>query len=64
MKYIKYFDEHDVYTSYITNTPFLPNLSYCEDLDHLHLNKSSDSGDPCGRNATRPPALPLRSAEG
>lgn len=46
MKYIKYFDEHDVYTSYIADSSFLPNLSYCEDLDHLHLNKSQGSGDP------------------
>ena len=39
MKYIKYFYEHDDYTSYIANTTFLPNLSYCEDLDHVHFNK-------------------------
>ena len=43
MKYIKYFNEHNVYTSYIADSSFLPNLSYCEDLDHLHLNKSQDS---------------------
>lgn len=43
MKYIKYFNNHDEYTSYINDTSFLPNLSYCKNIDHLHLNKHKES---------------------
>ncbi len=43
MKYIKLFNNHADYNTYITgNDKVLPNLSYCEDEDETHLNKLID----------------------
>lgn len=39
MKYIKLFEQHSDYETYITTIDkFLPNLSYCEDAEDVHLS--------------------------
>lgn len=38
-KYIKYFETHSAYNTYITgNDKILPNVSYCEDANDVHYN--------------------------
>ena len=36
MKYVKLFNNHSEYQTYINNEPILPNLSYCKDADDCH----------------------------
>lgn len=38
MKYIKLFETHNQYESYIEDDPELPNVSYCEDQFEVHYN--------------------------
>ena len=53
MKYIKLFDEHTNYETYITgNNKLLPNLSFCEDIRDLHLNRFIDPRIICKFNVT------------
>lgn len=35
-RYLKYFDTHSEYQSYITNGT-LPNVSYCDDNNEVHI---------------------------
>ena len=38
MKYLKKFDTHANYETYINDDPLLPNVSYCEDIEDAHHN--------------------------
>ena len=38
MKFITIFDEHSQYETYINDEPILPNLSFCQDVEDVHLN--------------------------
>ena len=38
IQHIKYFNEHTAYNSYInSSTAILPNMSFCQDSEHIHL---------------------------
>ena len=53
MKFIKYFDLHNNYNSYITSENVnLPNLSYCEDENETHLNPKKENRLICYYNVT------------
>ena len=36
MKYLKLFDTHSEYETYINGDPVLPNVSYCKDAEDCH----------------------------
>ena len=40
MYYLKLFDEHSGYTQYIENNEFEPNVSFCEEENHVHYDTS------------------------
>ena len=54
MKFIKKFNLHQDYLDYMSNSPILPNLSYCLDVEDIHLTdiyngyKFVDLGLPSG----------------
>lgn len=44
MKYLKKFQTHSAYNTYINGNPVLPNVSFCKDQNDVHYNKDPYNG--------------------
>ena len=43
MKYLKFFETHSDYETYISGNVLKPNVSYCEDMEEIHYNPWEDT---------------------